>query len=425
VPLKRTLPTLVLLAAATALAWGILERLSKLEEAAAPAGSELLPVPVGVGPVERGPMTLRRTFSGTLESTAEFVVAPRVAGRLQRLEVDLGDTVARGQVVAYLDDEEFVQTVHQAEADLAVAEAGHSEAKSALEIAERALRRAESLRQEGVASESYLDVAKADELASRARVEVTKANIARAEATLEAARIRLGYARVTADWSAGDDRRVVAQRFVHPGGTVSASTALLSIAELDPIVGVVHVPERDYARLGVGQRATLTTDTHPGRTFEGRVARIAPVFRSSTRQARVELLVDNAGEELKPGMFIRATLELERIEDATIVPFDALTQRDTRTGVFVVEPDGAGGERVAWRPVEVGVRDGDRVEVRGPGVVGRVVTLGQELCDDGARVTVAGGASSAGPLPAAGAADAPPGTGAPGTPVAPGALGSR
>jgi multidrug efflux pump subunit AcrA (membrane-fusion protein) len=201
-------------------------------------------------------------------------------------------------------------------------------------------------------------------------------------------------------------QRVVAERFVDEGGTFSANTQLMTIVELDPIVGVVFVPERDYARLAVGQLATLVTDAHPGRTFEGRVTRIAPVFRRATRQARIELQVDNADEALKPGMFVRATIVLERVEDALVVPFDALTERAGEVGVFVLD---ASDERVRWRAVEVGVREGERVQVLGDGLAGRVVTLGQELCDDGARVAATDRSSPAArDAPAAPRAGTPP-----------------
>jgi RND family efflux transporter MFP subunit len=388
---RRTITTLLLLAAAAAAAWGVHNRLAELEADAVVSTGARAPVPVEVGPVVRGSIHLRRTFSGALEASAEFVLAPKVGGRLQRLEVDLGDPVERGQLVAQLDDEEFVQAVNQAQAELAVALAGQAEAKSALEIAESGLRRAETLREQGVNSESALDAARAEDLASRSHVEVSNAQVTRATASLEAARIRLDYTRVRATWSGGDDWRVVAQRHVDEGGTASPNSPLMSIVELDPITAVVYVPERDYALLRPGQVATLTTDAYPGRTFEGRVERIAPVFRRATRQARVELVAENADEHLKPGMFVRATIEVSEAADVTIVPFDALTERDDRVGVFALD---AATKRVVWRPVEVGVREADRVEVRGDELTGFVVTLGQELCDDGAPVTVTRGLDS-------------------------------
>lgn len=350
------------------------------------AATERPPIPVEVAAIERGPLRLVRTVTGSLESSSQFVVAAKVGGRLERLEVDLGDAVERGQVVAHFDDDEFAQAVLEAEADLAVAQAGLTEAQSALEIAERALAREESLREEGVTSESSLDAARADVIAGRAHVEVTKARLSRAQASLETARIRLDYARVTADWSGGGERRRVAERFAEPGTTVPANTPLLSIIELDPILAVVYVAERDYGLLAVGQAAELATDAVPGRTFAGRVLRIAPIFRRSTRQARVEIELANPAEELKPGMFVRASLELSRAEQAVHVPLAALTERAGATGVFVLAADGA---TVRWQPVVPGIRDGARVQVQDD-LTGDVVVLGQALCDDGARVSVVG-----------------------------------
>lgn len=382
--MRSTFTTLLILALVAALGWLGYRRLDERSRAKNTVAAASLPAPVEVAGVQHGSITLRRTFSGTLEASSEFILAPKVAGRLERLEVDLGDVVERGQVVAYVDDDEFVQEVSQVEADLVVARASHAEAQSALEIAERALGRAEMLREELVTSESQLDLARTEALEKRARLEVSAAQVQRAEAALEVARIRLGYASVTADWSSGDDRRVVAQRFVDEGEAVSTNAPLLSIVELNPIVCVVQVPERDYARLRTGQEATLTTDAYPGERFTAHVSRVAPVFRSSTRQARVELLVDNADERLRPGMFVRATLELDTDADATLVPVLALTERDGVRGVFVVDE---GSSAVRWVPVEVGIVDGSLAAVTAEGLTGRVVTLGQELCEDGTTVT--------------------------------------
>ncbi|MEX1026030.1 MAG: efflux RND transporter periplasmic adaptor subunit [Planctomycetota bacterium] len=342
-------------------------------------------VPVEVGDVERRSLTYRRVVSGSLEAAAEFVVAPKVGGRIEQLEVDLGEAVARGQVVARLDDEEFVQDVQQAEANLAVAKASFAEAQSVLEIAKRSLTRLETLRADGVTSEAELDVGRAESVASRARLDVAQANVSRAESALRAARIRLGYTVVTADWNNDDEFRLVGERFVDEGGNVPPNGALFSVVQLDPIVAVVFVAERDYRLLALGQQAVLTTDAFPGRTFEGRLARISPVFRSASRQARVELELGNPDAALKPGMFVRATLELDHVDNAITVPYEALTERDDRTGVLVLEE---ATSRVRWQPVTTGIRDGDRIAVREQGVGGRVVTLGHELCDDGALVHV-------------------------------------
>jgi RND family efflux transporter MFP subunit len=341
--------------------------------------------PVELAPIEQGPIERRRTFSGTLEPHAELVVAPKIAGRIEELAVDLADSVTRGLVVARLDNGEHLQAVAQAEADLAVARANLAEAKSLLAIAERELERVDQLRDRGVSSESQRDLAKADQLAKQAHLAVTEAQVSRSQAALATARIRLGYTEVAASWRGPGEERVVAERHVEEGETVSPNEPLYRLVDLDPIKGLIFVTEGDYALLEPGQAAELRTDAFPGEVFQGKIARIAPVFREATRQARVELEVDNPNLRLKPGMFIRATLVLERLAEATIVPVQALITRDGQEGVFVLARD---GKSVAWRPVQPGVRQDERVQVTGEGMVGRVVTLGQQLLEDGSAVSL-------------------------------------
>ena len=357
---------------------------------AGPAGGgdgEPRPVPVEVAEIDRGQIERRRTFTGTLEPQAQLVVGSKIAGRVEELFADLADRVSRGQVMARLDNDEHLQAVAQAEADLAVAEANLVEAESLLGIAERELERVDRLRARGVSSESQRDVAKADQLAKQAHVAVTGAQVTRARAALAAARIRLGYTEVTASWRGEGDERVVAERHVEEGETVAANEPLFRVVDLDPIKAVFFVTEGDYGLLAPGQEAELATDAYPGESFRGRIARIAPVFREATRQARVELHVENPGLRLKPGMFVRANLVLERVAEASVVPAQALTTRDGQQGLFVLAAD---GRSVAWRPVRVGVRQDQRVQVTGEGLGGRVVTLGQQLLEDGSPVTVAG-----------------------------------
>lgn len=375
---------LVLLVFAGLLGWSVYQKLDSAQVAES-GQRQRIAAPVEVAAVEIGPIEQLRSFTGTLEARSEFVVAPKISGRLQDLQVDLADPVQRGQVVAVLDDAENVQEVARARADLAVEKASHAEALDQLKITERELKRLEPIHERGELSSSQLDVTRSQLVAKRALTEVTKSRIARAEAELESARIRLGYTQVKADWQGGSQKRVVAQRFVDAGETVAANAPLLRIVELDPITAVFFVTERDYARLDVGQQATLGTDAYPGVAFTGSVQRISPVFSETTRQARVELRVENPDQRLKPGMFIRATVMLQRFEDAVIVPELALTQRDDRQGVFMVDDD---GKTARWRVIEPGIRQGGRVQVTGGELSGLVVVLGQQLLDDGSVLRI-------------------------------------
>jgi len=378
---------LLIIGAVGLLVWGLYQHLDLTATTTASNAAELA-VPVEVAPVENGPIELLRTFTGTLEAHAEFVVAPKVSGRVAVLNADLADEVTRGQVVAVLDDAEYVQDVARAQAALAVAKASQIEADSLLIIAERELERVDKLQARGVSSESQRDIAKAEQLAKQAQVAVTIATVASAEANLETARIRLGYTQVNAGWRGGREQRVVAERYVDEGETVAANTPLLRIVELDPITAVFYITERDYAQLQPGQAATLSTDAFPNARFQGSIQRIAPVFRETSRQARIELQVANPKQRLKPGMFIRATVTLQRVDEAVIVPGQALTTREGRDGVFLVSSDGA---QARWCVVQRGIQQDARVQVTGEGIAGRVVVLGQQLLEDGSAIRIAPG----------------------------------
>ncbi len=369
---------------------------------------EARPAPVEVAAVETGAIENRRVFSGALEPAAQVIIAPKVAGRVVELAVELADTVTRGQVIAKLDSAEFVQAFHQARAEFAVAQANLREAESAAVIAQRGFERIQALRTRGVASEAQLDTASAENLAQQAALEVAKAEVTRAQAARQSARIRLDYTTIKADWRGDDDQRLVAERSVEEGNTVAANTPLVTLVDLDPVRAVLHVTERDYAKLQTGQEIALRTDAFPDRSWRGQVARVAPVFQEGSRQARVEVDVENPELLLKPGMFVQAEALLGRVEQATIVPTAALAERGGRDVVFVVTAgkpakrgDGqpsAATATVRMVPVEIGIRTDTHAQITSEGVAGHVVTLGQQLLKDGSpiitpTVTPTGGAA--------------------------------
>ncbi len=345
-------------------------------------------VPVHIAPASTGMIRDLRTFSGTLTPKAQFIVAPKISGRLERLYVDVGDPVRRNQVVARLDDAEYIEQVGQAKAELAVARANVEEARSDLDIAEKEFVRIEALRGQRVTSQAELDLSRAKYDAQQARLKVAQAQVDQRLAALRAAEVRLGYASVRATWpeNGTDNPRVVGERFVDEGATLSANAQMLSVLDISGLRAVFHVTERDYPRLRVGQPAEVVLDALPGMVFAGQVSRIAPIFREASRQARIELELDNAEGLMKPGMFIKATLELGRAEDVLLVPSVALVRRDGGQGLFVVSED---HQNVRYVPVRTGIVEGDHTQLLTPGELsGDVVILGQHLLEDGAAVSI-------------------------------------
>jgi RND family efflux transporter MFP subunit len=344
-------------------------------------GQRGISVAVEIAPIERGSIKDMGQFSGTLIPKSNVTVAPKISGKLNQLLIDIGDPVRRGQLVAVLEDEEYQQQVLQAEADLRVAKANLEEAKSSLEIARRDLERAKTLHEKGIQSDSQLDVVVAQYDAQNARYEVAVAQLANREAALETAKVRLSYTRIRASWEKGSDVRYVGERFVDEGALLSPNTAILSIIELQPITAIIYVTDRDYFRLQVGQKAAITSSAFPAETFTGQVVRIAPLLKETSRQARVEIEIENPESLLKPGMFINTLIEFASHRDATIVPLSALVQRSGQQAVFIADLE---NKKALYRPVEVGFVEGERAEILDPPLgSGYVVTLGHHLLEDG------------------------------------------
>jgi len=363
------------------------------ESAVGGRARQQMTVAVEVAPVRTLELSDVRSLNGSLRANAEFEVATRVGGLLKTVEVQIGDEVRRGQVIAHLDDDAAVQQREQARAELAVAAASVDEAQSALELAEAEYARISRLHRQGISAEAELERARAEQVAAQARLRLAQAQVAQRQALLQAAEIQLGYTQVRADWSGGGEVRLVGQRFVDPGAVLPANAAIISVLDLDPVIAVLSVGEKDYVRLRPGQSALVTAAAFGTLEFPAKVVRIAPRLDERSRQARVELAVSNHEHRLKPGMFIEAQVVLETAA-ALAVPQAALIQREGQEGVFLVETgvDSANGEEeravARFVPVTTGIVDADWVQILEPELTGWVVTLGQHLLREGEVVRV-------------------------------------
>ncbi len=363
------------------LIWQIISRLPGGGATGGPRGAA---VAVEIAAVERGSIRDIGTFSGTLIPKSYFTIVPKISGRLKELYVDIGDGLSRGQLVALLEDEEYQQQVLQADADLGVAKANLEEAAASQELAQKELERARTLHAKGILSDAELEAAVSSFGTRNARHKVTLAQLANQQAALETAKVRLSYTRIRAAWETGGDVRFVGERFVNPGSMLSSNTAILSVIELQPITAVIHVTEKDYFRLKSEQPVLLTSGAYPGREFHGVVARVAPLLKETSREARVEVEVDNADGALKPGMFVNARIEFINRADAIIVPTSAVVNRGALQGLFLADLE---AKKAVFQPATVGIIEGDRAEIVEPAQLqGYVVTLGHHLLENGTPI---------------------------------------
>lgn len=193
----------------------------------------------------------------------------------------------------------------------------------------------------------------------------------------------------------------ITERNALPNLTVQPETRLYSVADLSTVWVLAEVFQNDLGRIKVGDRASLTVDSYPGRTFEGRVNFIYPQVDMTTRTARARLVFPNPGLKLTPGMFVNVTLKVA-MGKQLVIPATGVLQSGTRQIVFVSREDGY----IEPREVQLGSRAGDDfIVLKGLKIGEEIVTSANFLIDSESQLQAALG-TFVPPPPGAGAAGA-------------------
>ncbi len=316
--------------------------------------------------------------SGMLAADEELVSGFQVAGRLAQLDVDVGDLVAAGALVAALDARDFELGVDRARAALTSARArlglaadgGREievettapvrEAQAVLADAQLARQRVEELARQSLRPLADLDSASAAVDIARSRLQAARdavrtwiAECAERQIDLELAQKRAQDARLLAPWPG-----VVAQRRVAPGRYVQVGEAVLTLLRVDPLRLRLRVPERLAGQARSGQRVDFSVDGIAGERHTGTVTRLGAAIDAEDRTLLVEATVDNHDGALRPGGFCRAAIVTAPARSVLAVPTRAVQSFAGVDRVFVVA-DGKARELL----IELGRRQGDLVEV--------------------------------------------------------------
>lgn len=335
-------------------------------------------VAVDVDSVRYGPIEEMETFVGTVTPIYQYILAPKVSGRVVQIRKRIGDWVKRGEVVARIDDSEYQQAVREAEANLKIAQASLREATSQFALAKQDLERVQSLQEKGIASSAELDMAQTNFTAQKSRLELATAQVEQREAAQKSALIRLSYTSLVAT-----EPGFIGERYVDVGSLLPPNAPVVSIIGIDTVIVQTTVIERIYGRVKIGQPAEVQVDAYPNKIFTGKVLRVAPMLQEASRVAKMEVEVVNDSLQLKPGMFTKVRVVLAAKDSAQCVPSQALVNR-AGTNILFVVPDSAAIARQV--PVQVGIVTPEKVEIVAPKVQGLIVTLGQHLLEDGSPV---------------------------------------
>lgn len=341
--------------------------------------------PVRVQAVETRTLQPSLRYTATIEPQRSVNLAFQVSGYitaiLQRTgadgrqrDVQTGDLVKNGTVVAQVDPQPYEDKVKGAKSQLA-------EARAALTKGQNDFRRATALFKTQSMTAPEYDTYKKE-------FQTAEAAVAGAKSQLDAAELDLQYASLTTPLDG-----VILQRDIEVGGLVGPGTVGFVIADVTSVKAVFAVPSVVLGDVRKGSPMAIATQSLEGRAFEGTITSIAAAADTSTRVFQVEVTVPNPDDLLKPGMV--ASLQVARAGGAAapsiVVPMAAVVRSQSRPdgyAVFVV--DGQGDEpTVRRRDIEVGQILGNSVAVTGGLDAGaRVVVYGATLVNDGEKVRV-------------------------------------
>lgn len=308
-------------------------------------------VPVEIAEIIKGDISAYFTGTATIEAEEETEVVAKVGGVVEKLFVEEGDYVKVGQVLAQLDDEKIAVQLEQAKANLNKLESNY--------------RRNENLHEKQLVSTEIFQQARYEYEHQQAIYDLTK--------------LDLDYTTIRTPISG-----IVSKRLIKVGNMILPNQSTFKVTGMDPLIAVLHVPERQLARLRVGQKTLLHVDALGTDDFPGQIDRISPIVDPETGTVKVTVEVHDTTRLLRPGMFARLRIVYDVHSGVVMAPKDAIMSEDKESAVFVVR------DSIAYRQfIEVGYTNSTHVEVTGGLVPGdTVVTTGKGSLKDSTKVEI-------------------------------------
>lgn len=355
--------------------------------------------PAGVSTefVSMGTMAETVTVFGEVVAGRESAVAARVGGVAQDVPIRVGDRVSQGDVLARLDTELLRIEMAQAEAQIAIAQAGIEVSAARLDRAEKAFRRAETLRQNSTIAEAQLEERASDFAEARGAQQEAQARIQASQNALEQARYRLDNAVVRAPFDA-----VVLDVATEVGQFIAAGSQVATLIDTSALEIEANVPARFVSALRGDQSVTATTDI--GDTVELNLRAILPTEFAATRTRPVRFELADKEASVAVGQTVTLDVPISAPREVLIVPKDALVQAQGGWSVFVNQ-DG----KAVPRTVEIGAALNNSFEIlSGLSEGDEVVVRGNERLRPGQDIAPTGPQQGSGPpSDASQSADAP------------------
>lgn len=379
------------------------------------------PLNVDVATAQRRDIATYISLDGQIAPLQQSTLAFQQSGPLTAINVNVGDHVSAGQVLAKIDDSTLRAQLAQAQAQAAQQSASATGAQvglpaqmeqnnTAVTTAQAALNNAklvydqdQSLFKQGYVSQAQLEGARAAYVQAQNQVQnaqkgllnnsVSAQNVKAAQAGAQAAaanantlRTQISQTTLYAPYSG-----VITQRLLDPGAYASPQQPVLAISRVDTVWVNINVPDEDLGYVRPGTGVSFTSSSLPGKTFTARVGTVNAVPTQGTLSYLARIQMSNPGDLLRGGMLVTATITKEARNNAIVVPRTAVAQTENGNAVYVVGPDNKAKEI----PVRVGIQTDTLAQVDAPQVQSgtKVITTRPDALKDGSVVAVNGATS--------------------------------
>ena len=293
-------------------------------------------------------------YSGTIEASQTIPLTFQTAGTIQKIYVEAGDVVKKGQLLASVDNADMMNIYNAALAKYDQAKDAYNRLKS-------------------VHDQGSLPEIKWVEM---------ETNMEQAKSTYELAKNNLEKCNMRAPLQG-----MVGRRNIEPGqSSLGSSLSPIELVQIETVHVKVSVPENEISRITKGQIATFSVSALDGKQFEGTVTNVSPVAEPLSRTYSVKITVKNRQYVLKPGMVCDVTLELERETISLLVPYKAISKdSDGKAFVYVVSED---GKKVRKQNIIVGTYSESGIEVlSGLSLDMKIVVEGKEKLSDNSLIS--------------------------------------
>jgi len=308
---------------------------------------------------KRGEIVHKVTLPGNVMAYQEATLYAKVAGYLKTINVDKGDSVKEGELLAEIEAPEMLADLIKAKAEAEAAQLDYKRVTDAQK--------------------------KASDLVVPQTVDAAKAKSGVAVAGLQRIETLLSYAKITAPFSG-----VITKRWVDPGALIPAATssstsksgAVVTLMDFSTVRIDVAIPDTEAPFIKKYLPVKVTVNELPGRTFQGTITRFSYALDESTKTMATEIEISNPDLALRPGMWAAVEIELQKKENALLIPAEALVIEKNKNSVFVVRDKKA--LKVA---LTTGFDDGVNVEIlKGCGPNDAVIVAGKQSVTDGQKV---------------------------------------